>query len=281
MGANVSYSVSKSRAYPMDLSEAEITTPLKNIPGFSEFSDHVYFLNPSSFGVIKVPLSTPLETYLMLQGEYLLVIGDVNDSSNWIPLLLVSLVFLGFAYYMYSKQNYLFAFLSLFVVLLLFLVFYSPKTSPDTTTTLEDALLNSFAMSTSLQDSSSLQDLSRIAVQVSKNTFFKSQLNLGEESSAVPGLMNATANETLDFVEIEPDTATPLHTHPSNVHALALSDNLEYLLDGREWKNWRKGQIVFIPKNIKHTIRNIGNEVGSFLSTLQEGVSPLHNFEVA
>ena len=275
MGANVSYSVSKSQAYIIEFPEDE-TTLLKNVPGFSQFNDHVYFLSPTGFGVVKVPLSRPISTYITLRDNNfnLIVIGDVKES-NWLTLFLISLVILGLAYYMYSKQKFSYAFLILLSILILYILFYSPKTSPDTTTTLDDALIN-FTLS-----SSNFTDLSRVAAQVSTNTFMRSQLQLGPETSTVPGLLNFSANETLEYVEIAPNTVTPLHTHSSQVHAVALCENLEYSFTGNDWKTWKKGQIILIPKNKTHAIRNIGQETGSILSAEEGGLTPLHDFQVA
>jgi mannose-6-phosphate isomerase-like protein (cupin superfamily) len=279
MGASFSYSVSKSRSYEIQFPSEYIDddpTPLKDIPGFSEFENHVYFINPKTFGVIKVHLTTTLGSFYKINQSDLglIIIGDVNDSSNLLLTILVSVVLFGIAVYLYAKQPLL-SLLCFSSILVLNIFFSTPKTSPDETTTLAEVL------SSLTEQQSSFLELSRIAIKVSNNTFVPSQLRLRMESSNVPGIVNSVANDSLEFAEVSPNTVTPLHTHTSKVYALALTDNLEYMVERRQWKVWKKGQILTIPPMIKHAIRNIGQEPASLLSSQEGHLSALSDFHSA
>jgi len=273
MGASVSYSVSKSRSYEIQFPnyDPEDDTLLKDIPGFSEFEDYVYFMDPTTFGVIKVPLATTtLGSFYSLNNSGLNIIGDVNDS-NWLSIFLASLVFLILAFYFYSKQP-LVTIICFCSILVLNIFFYTPKTSPDVTTTLEQVLSDLAGRN------SSFLELSRIAVQVKNDTFVPSQLRLRMQTNSVPGLVNSVANDNLEFAEVSPNTVTPLHTHTSKVFALALTDDLEFFVEGRQWNLWKKGQIISIPSMVKHAIRNTGQNTASFLSSQEGGLSALQDF---
>lgn len=72
-------------------------------------------------------------------------------------------------------------------------------------------------------------------------------------------------------VTLQPRAEAPRHSHPGEEIVYVLSGVLEYRLDGQPPARLRKGDVLFIPAGVVHSVRNPGvgpaTEIATYLVT--------------
>jgi quercetin dioxygenase-like cupin family protein len=151
---------------------------------------------------------------------------------------------------------------------------YRPNTVPETTLSWE-FVVNQYLLAPAPQ----LTMLSTYAAKVNDGTFEESNLRLGLLTTVIPGTRSAMADETLEYVTLDPSTVLPLHKHSARNYALALTSGLEYTTNrGVTWKTWKRGQIINIPKSVEHSVRNVSSGEAKLVSTSEGPRSALNDF---
>ena len=64
--------------------------------------------------------------------------------------------------------------------------------------------------------------------------------------------------------EVEPGRYSPLHSHPWE-HEIFILEGEGVAIGGEEEKTIKKGDVIFIPPEERHQLRNTGEEKLSFL----------------
>ncbi len=79
-------------------------------------------------------------------------------------------------------------------------------------------------------------------------------------------------------VDIDPGKTFPRHSHPGEEIVYVLQGTLEYELDGKPPVTLKAGDVLFIPPETVHAVKNTGTVTGSELSTyIVEKGKPLLN----
>src|ERR1700748_2319537 len=68
-------------------------------------------------------------------------------------------------------------------------------------------------------------------------------------------------------VDIAPDAPPVRHKHPGEEIIYVLAGTLEYSIDGRPPVTLNAGEVLLVPPETVHSVRNVGNGVGSELAT--------------
>lgn len=70
-------------------------------------------------------------------------------------------------------------------------------------------------------------------------------------------------------VTLQPRAEAPRHSHPGEEIVYVVSGTLEYRLDGQPPARLRKGDVLFIPAGVVHSVRNPGvgpaTEIATYL----------------
>ena len=78
--------------------------------------------------------------------------------------------------------------------------------------------------------------------------------NLPEADIPISGIrayLSQAENHQLIFMQFEKDADLPEHTHAAQV-GFVLDGNIELIIDGNK-KEYAKGDIYYIPENVKHS----------------------------
>ena len=281
MGNIPCYSMAKKKSYSTPIPD-DSSTLLKDIPGFNEFKDYIYIV-VTNVGAIKMPLTATWEQFQMAWYYYIfdlnneiVLVGDVIDDSPsfyyLLPLIIISAFFL-------LQFKFIESFAVAFVIVLLISLWPKSKTAPDTFITWE-ALMELFQQLMTLSEfsmSSQLKSLSRYAAGLKNSNPLR--MRFGSSSETIPGTSNTVVDYNLEMLTISPFTTLPFHSHSSVVYALALTEGMEFTVNGGQvWKMWKKGEIVLIPKNIQHSVRNTTSEEVQLLSGCNGPHSAINDF---
>ncbi|MNF36740.1 Cupin domain protein [compost metagenome] len=68
-------------------------------------------------------------------------------------------------------------------------------------------------------------------------------------------------------VDIDPDIASPRHSHPGTEVAYVVEGTFQYQLEGRPPVTLKAGDSLFIPAGVAHVAKNIGTGKASELAT--------------
>jgi quercetin dioxygenase-like cupin family protein len=68
-------------------------------------------------------------------------------------------------------------------------------------------------------------------------------------------------------VDIDPDAPTVKHKHPGEEIIYVLEGSLEYEIDGREPATVHAGDVLLVPADTVHAVRNVGSGNGAELAT--------------
>jgi quercetin dioxygenase-like cupin family protein len=68
-------------------------------------------------------------------------------------------------------------------------------------------------------------------------------------------------------VDITPDTPPVRHKHPGEEIIYVLEGTLEYFIDGREPATFNPGEVLLVPPETVHSVRNIGGGNAAELAT--------------
>jgi quercetin dioxygenase-like cupin family protein len=68
-------------------------------------------------------------------------------------------------------------------------------------------------------------------------------------------------------VEITPDAPPVRHRHPGEEIIYVLEGTLEYSIDGREPATFNPGEVLLVPPETVHSVRNIGGGNAAELAT--------------
>ena len=68
-------------------------------------------------------------------------------------------------------------------------------------------------------------------------------------------------------VDISPDAPPVRHRHPGEEIIYVLEGTLEYSIDGREPSVYGAGEVLLVPPETVHSVRNVGGGTASELAT--------------
>ncbi|MEO5816729.1 MAG: cupin domain-containing protein [Gemmatimonadaceae bacterium] len=68
-------------------------------------------------------------------------------------------------------------------------------------------------------------------------------------------------------VDFDPAYVAPKHRHPGEEIIYVLEGTLEYYIDGRPPKTYRAGDVLLVPAETTHWVKNTGTTRGSELAT--------------
>jgi quercetin dioxygenase-like cupin family protein len=68
-------------------------------------------------------------------------------------------------------------------------------------------------------------------------------------------------------VEIGPEAPLIRHKHPGEEIIYVLEGSLEYHIDGEEPKSYEAGEVLLVPAETVHAVRNVGNGKAMELAT--------------
>ncbi|MEM2935795.1 MAG: cupin domain-containing protein [Candidatus Bathyarchaeia archaeon] len=71
-------------------------------------------------------------------------------------------------------------------------------------------------------------------------------------------------NFAMRLFEMEPGGFSPLHSHPWE-HEVFILEGQGLVIGGREEKMFKEGDVIFIPPNEIHQLKNIGEKTAKFL----------------
>ncbi len=85
---------------------------------------------------------------------------------------------------------------------------------------------------------------------------------LQRHDSSVPG------REVIqDRVDLDPGFVSPKHLHPGEEIVYVLEGTLEYQIEGKPPVTLKAGDVVFIPAEAPHSVKNVGSGSGAELAT--------------
>src|SRR5215475_2661346 len=97
------------------------------------------------------------------------------------------------------------------------------------------------------------------------------------DTTPVPGLtrtnlqrhdVNIPGREVIqNRVDITPDAPPVRHKHPGEEIIYVLEGTLEYSVDGREPATFRAGEVLLVPPETIHSVRNVGDANAAELAT--------------
>jgi quercetin dioxygenase-like cupin family protein len=76
-------------------------------------------------------------------------------------------------------------------------------------------------------------------------------------------------------VDISPDAPPVRHKHPGEEIIYVLEGALEYAIDGREPATFNTGEVLLVPPDTVHSVRNVGSDNAAELATYVEKGKPL------
>lgn len=80
-------------------------------------------------------------------------------------------------------------------------------------------------------------------------------------------------------IDFAPGASFPAHRHPGEEIIYVLEGTLEYQLEGKPAVTLAAGNVLFVPKGVFHSARNVGASQGSELATyVVEKGTPLVEF---
>jgi quercetin dioxygenase-like cupin family protein len=80
--------------------------------------------------------------------------------------------------------------------------------------------------------------------------------------------LNVPGRETSQvLVEFAPGASFPKHSHPGEELVYVVEGTLEYALDGRPPATLKAGDVLFIPAETPHAVRNVGTTKATELGT--------------
>ena len=68
-------------------------------------------------------------------------------------------------------------------------------------------------------------------------------------------------------VDLEPGVTFPMHSHPGEEIIYVLEGVWEYEIEDKGTVTLKAGDVLFIPKGVKHGAKNVGTVTGSELAT--------------
>src|SRR5262250_1294034 len=68
-------------------------------------------------------------------------------------------------------------------------------------------------------------------------------------------------------VDFDPGYVAPRHTHHGEEIIYVLEGTLEYQIDGQPTQTVKPGDVLFVPAETIHSVKNVGNIKGSELAT--------------
>jgi quercetin dioxygenase-like cupin family protein len=68
-------------------------------------------------------------------------------------------------------------------------------------------------------------------------------------------------------VDISPDAPPVRHKHPGEEIIYVLEGALEYAIDGREPATFNAGEVLLVPPETVHSVRNVGSDNAAELAT--------------
>ena len=68
-------------------------------------------------------------------------------------------------------------------------------------------------------------------------------------------------------VDISPDAPPVRHKHPGEEIIYVLEGALEYAIDGREPATFNAGEVLLVPPDTVHSVRNVGSDNAAELAT--------------
>ena len=68
-------------------------------------------------------------------------------------------------------------------------------------------------------------------------------------------------------VDISPDAPPVRHKHPGEEIIYVLEGALEYAIDGREPATFTAGEVLLVPPETVHSVRNVGSDNAAELAT--------------
>ena len=68
-------------------------------------------------------------------------------------------------------------------------------------------------------------------------------------------------------VDFPPGSSFPRHKHPGEEIVYVLKGSLEYRLERRPPVTLKAGDVVFVPKGVVHSVKNVGKDEASALAT--------------
>ena len=68
-------------------------------------------------------------------------------------------------------------------------------------------------------------------------------------------------------VDISPDALPVRHKHPGEEIIYVIEGTLEYSIDGREPAIFNAGEVLLVPPETVHSVRNVGSESAAELAT--------------
>src|SRR6476469_7188557 len=96
-------------------------------------------------------------------------------------------------------------------------------------------------------------------------------------SAQVPGLtrtdlprhhLSVPGREVIqNRVDISPDAQPVRHKHPGEEIIYVLEGSLEYSIDGQEPSIFNAGEVLLVPPETVHSVRNVGNRNAAELAT--------------
>ena len=80
--------------------------------------------------------------------------------------------------------------------------------------------------------------------------------------------LNVPGREVIQVrVDIDPGVVAPKHSHPGEEIVYAIEGVLEYQLEGKPPVTLRAGEVLFIPAEIFHAVKNVGSGNAAELAT--------------
>ena len=68
-------------------------------------------------------------------------------------------------------------------------------------------------------------------------------------------------------VDIAPGVAFPNHTHPGEEIIYVIEGTMEYFVDGQPPVTLKAGDVLFVPKGVVHSAKNVGTTNAAELGT--------------
>jgi quercetin dioxygenase-like cupin family protein len=68
-------------------------------------------------------------------------------------------------------------------------------------------------------------------------------------------------------VDIAPDAPPVRHKHPGEEIIYVIEGTLEYVIDGREPATYNAGEVLLVPPETVHSVRNVGSQGAAELAT--------------
>src|SRR3954447_8007406 len=80
--------------------------------------------------------------------------------------------------------------------------------------------------------------------------------------------LSAPGREVLQVrVDFDPGYVAPRHTHPGEEIIYVLEGTLEYHIEGQPTKTVKPGDVLFVPAETVHSVKNVGTGNGAELAT--------------